>query len=182
MGINARSIVGADAYPQGTQPGGPWTCVNFVHAVGATLAVTRAVRPWVSRYASAIARRRNFFLFACPKRKNQRETTLGRGRLRFLPLPRPTLMETPKRGDPLLDLPRAVRIRPGGSAFPGFPRRAGTRASTRKIVLSSLQGRHGFGHAVSCFISSLSGINPIRSYSIWMLWRRLPLLLSGAPT
>ena len=55
---------------------------------------------------------RNFFLFACPKRKNQRETTLGRGRLRFLPLPRPTLMETPKRGDPLLDLPRAVRIRP----------------------------------------------------------------------
>ena len=58
-------------------------------------------------------RRRIFFLFACPKRKNQRETTLGRGRLRFLPLPRPTLMETPKRGDPLLDHPRAVRIRPG---------------------------------------------------------------------
>ena len=58
----------------------------------------------------------------------------------------------------------------------------GARASTRKIVLSSLQGRHGIGHAVSCFISSFSGINPIRSYSMWMLWRRLPLLLSGAPT
>ena len=32
--------------------------------------------------------------------------------MRFLPLPRPTLIETPKRGDPLLDLPRVVRFRP----------------------------------------------------------------------
>lgn len=60
--------------------------------------------------------------------------------------------------------------------------RATARPSTRKIVLSSLQERHGIGHAVSCFISSFSGINPIRSYSMWTLWRRLPLLLSGAPT
>ena len=60
---------------------------------------------------------RNFFLFACPKRKNQRETTLGRGRLRFLPLPRPTLIETPKRGAPLLEHPRADRIRPGVSCI-----------------------------------------------------------------
>ena len=65
--------------------------------------------------------RRIFFLFACPKRKNQRETTLGRGRLRFLPLPRPTLFETPKRGDPLLEHPRAVRIRLGVLRLPGFP-------------------------------------------------------------
>ena len=64
---------------------------------------------------------RIFFLFACPKRKNQRETTLGRGRLRFLPLPRPTLIETPKRGDPLLEHPQAVRIRPGVLYLPGFP-------------------------------------------------------------
>ena len=65
--------------------------------------------------------RQIFFLFARPKRKNQRETTLGRGRLRFLPLPRPTLMEMPKRGDPLLEHPRAVRIRPGLLYLFGLP-------------------------------------------------------------
>ena len=70
----------------------------------------------------------------------------------------------------------------GDSFYPAPFLPGGTRAHSRKIVLSSLQGRHGFGHAVSCFISSYSGINPIRSYSMWMLWRRLPLLLSGAPT
>ena len=80
------------------------------------------------RIASANAKRGMvFFLFACPKRKNQRETTLGRGRLRFLPLPRPTLIQTPKRGDPLLDHPRAVRIRPGFLYLPGSP--AGAPAS-----------------------------------------------------
>ena len=41
--------------------------------------------------------------------------------MRFLPLPRPTLIETPKRGDPLLDLPRAVRIRPGFLHLSDFP-------------------------------------------------------------
>ena len=41
--------------------------------------------------------------------------------MRFLPLPRPTLMETPKRGDPLLEHPQAVRIRPGFLHLSDFP-------------------------------------------------------------
>ena len=96
------------------------------HAVGAPSASLRPCgRPrgtvLVCRVLWRMRGERIFFLFACPKRKNQRETTLGRGRLRFLPLPRPTLMETPKRGAPLLDLPRADRIRPGMLHLPGLP-------------------------------------------------------------
>ena len=101
------------------------------HAVGAPSASLRPCgRPrgtvLVCRVLWRMRGERIFFLFACPKRKNQRETTLGRGRLRFLPLPRPTLMETPKRGAPLLDLPRADRIRQGLLRLPGSPRRAWT--------------------------------------------------------
>ena len=96
------------------------------HAVGAPSASLRPCgRPrgtvLVCRVLWRMRGERIFFLFACPKRKNQRETTLGRGRLRFLPLPRPTLIETPKRGDPLLEHPQAVRIRPGVLYLPGFP-------------------------------------------------------------
>ena len=41
--------------------------------------------------------------------------------MRFLPLPRPTLMETPKRGASLLEHPRTVRIRPRLLYLPGLP-------------------------------------------------------------
>ncbi len=117
---NVPYIVGADALV-GPLPGGPSQLIENVHSTrrgGAcprprgTVSICRAL--WRIRGEG-----RNFFLFACPKRKNQRETTLGRGRLRFLPLPRPTLIETPKRGDPLLDHPRVVRIRPGDLYSPG---------------------------------------------------------------
>ncbi len=117
--------VGAAAYPQGTQPGGPSQLIENVHS---TRRGGACPRPRGTILVSGSFRRIReetiFFLFACPKRKNQRETTLGRGRLRFLPLPRPTLIETPKRGAPLLDHPRALRIRPGGSVFFRFPRRS----------------------------------------------------------
>ena len=138
---------------QGPAPGllgGPQTCTRFGYVVGATLAVARAVRSWFAGRFGEYARRRVFFLFACPKRKKQRETTLGRGRLRFLPLPRPTLIETPKRGDPLLDLPRAVRIRPGVLHLPGFPARRLTIGSPSggAVELSETEGgshrRYGF--------------------------------------
>ena len=104
------------------RPGGPQANSEFgirssefiekrtVQTVGAPSASLRPCgRPrgtvLVCRVLWRMRGERIFFLFACPKRKNQRETTLGRGRLRFLPLPRPTLFETPKRGAPLLAPP-----------------------------------------------------------------------------
>ena len=78
-----------------------------------------------------------FFLFACPKRKKQRETTLGRGRLRFLPLPRPTLMETPKRGAPPLGTPLGGTHSPGASVSPScLPLRGRCREATKGVLLA----------------------------------------------
>ena len=46
-------------------------------------------------------------------------------------------METPKRGEPLLEHPRANRIRPGDLRLPDSPRRAGTSPAPT-------WGRNGF--------------------------------------
>ena len=70
--------------------------------------------------------------------------------MRFLPLPRPTLFETPKRGDPLLEHPRAVRIRPGVLCSSGLPAGRLTIGSPSggAVELSETEGgspgRYGF--------------------------------------
>ena len=112
------------------------------HAVGAPSASLRPCgRPrgtvLVCRVLWRMRGERIFFLFACPKRKNQRETILGRGRLRFLPLPRPTLMETPKRGAPPLGTPLGGTHSPGASVSPScLPLRGRCREATKGVLLA----------------------------------------------
>ena len=92
--------------------------------------------------------------------------------MRFLPLPRPTLIETPKRGDPLLEHPQAVRIRPGFLHLSVFPAGRLTIGSPSggAVELSETEGgspgRYGFARGFCISQVSPPGGDKPRPYTI----------------
>ena len=97
--------VGADAYPQGTQPGGPQTCTRFRPVVGAGLDPARAVQSWLTDPFGECGERRTSFSLLVQRERTKEKRHSGGEDCDFFPAPDPPKFKRPRGAIPSWNTP-----------------------------------------------------------------------------